>query len=87
MRWLAWLATHLLLVTIVVTGAHAHHDGPAQDHGCVACTLAHTPIVSASAAPVPAAPEPTREIAAEVPLFVPAPPLCAIPSSRAPPLA
>jgi hypothetical protein len=87
MRWIAGLASLLLLVTIVVTGAHSHHGGPTQDHGCVACTLAHTPAAPASDAPVPRAPEATREVASEISLFAPLPPLCAIPASRAPPLA
>lgn len=85
-RWLAWLANLLLLVTILVTGAHAHHGEAAGHDHCMVCTLAHAPGVTAESAPALAPPAPTRDRAVETTLLAITPPLRAVPSSRAPPL-
>jgi hypothetical protein len=87
LRWLAWFANVLLMVTLVASGAHSHHSGPLAQDTCIACTLAHAPIAPTTIAPAPTAPEPTHEVAIEMPLLVVVPPLCAVPSSRGPPLA
>jgi hypothetical protein len=84
-RWLAWFASFLLVAALAVSGAHVHR-GPANEAGCVACTLAHAPATVTDTAPAVRAPEPTREIVLEIPLARFAAPLCALHSSRAPPL-
>lgn len=86
LRWLAWFSSLLLVAALAVSGAHVHH-GPASDQGCVACTLAHAPMAPADATPAVRAPEPACEHRAETPVLSVVAPTCAIPSSRAPPLA
>jgi hypothetical protein len=86
-RWLAWLSNLLLLVTILVTGVHAHHGVAAGHDHCMVCTLAHAPAVTAETAPTLCPPAPTRDRAIEIAHLPVTPPLRAVPSSRAPPLA
>ena len=86
-RFFAALAALLLLATIVVTGAHAHHGGPASDRGCVTCTLAQAPATCPDAAPALRAPERAHGTVHEPAHFVPDAPLGDVPSSRAPPAA
>ncbi len=88
-RWLNWVASALLLVTIFVTGAHSHHgDDPhgGEDRHCVTCTLAHAPAITADRAPTLSPPATTHHRVSEPALLVLPAPLCAIPSSRAPPI-
>ncbi len=85
-RWLNWVASALLLVTIFLTGAHAHHDEGGEDRHCVTCTLAHAPAITADRAPTLLPPAPTRHCITEPALLAVAAPLCAIPASRAPPV-
>ena len=84
-RFGAWLASVLLLVTIVASGAHAHHALNASSDNCVACTLAHAPAADDSSAPSPQAPERTDEIVIVAPALPAVALLAAVPSSRAPP--
>ena len=86
-RWLAWFANLLLVVTIVATGAHSHHGRAVDDRGCAVCTVAHAPVAPASIAAAPRAPEPTREVAIEIPVLEVTPAPFAVPLSRGPPLA
>lgn len=89
LRGLAWLTALLFVAAIATSGAHVHRAGSLAHHddtGCVACTLAHAPIVESDAAPVAHAPAPTHEARIESPVLAPIAPSCAIPSSRAPPL-
>jgi hypothetical protein len=86
LRGLAWFAAVLLVVALAASGAHVHR-GPANESGCVACTLAHAPAAVADTAPAVRAPEPTREIVLETPVARFAAPLCALPATRGPPLA
>ena len=86
-RWLAWLSNLVLLATILVTGAHAHHGAPAGHDHCMVCTLAHAPAVVAEATPVLFRPAPSHDRAIEAALPAVTPPLRAVPSSRAPPSA
>jgi len=85
-RWLAWLSSLVLLVTILVMGAHAHHGEAAGHDHCMVCTQAHAPAVAAEFAPALVPPAPTRDRAVETALLVLTPPLRAVPSSRAPPV-
>jgi len=85
LRGLAWFAALLLVVALTASGAHVHR-GAASEAGCVACTLAHAPATVADTAPAVRAPERTREILHETPVARFAAPLCALHSSRAPPL-
>jgi hypothetical protein len=85
-RWLVWLSNLVLLVTILVTGAHAHHGEAAGHDHCMVCTLAHAPAVAADSAPALVSPAPTRDRAVETAPLAVTPPLRAVPSSRAPPL-
>ena len=86
LRGLAWFAAVLLVVALAASGSHVHR-GPANDSGCVACTLAHAPATVADTAPAVRSPEPTREIVHETPVSRFAAPLCALPDTRGPPLA
>lgn len=84
-RFGAWFASVLLLVTIVASGAHAHHAPNTSSDNCVACALAHAPAADDASVPEPIAPQRTGEVI----LFAPASPVVApfaeVPSSRGPP--
>jgi len=84
-RFGAWFASVLLLVTIVASGAHAHHAPNASSDNCVACTLAHAPAADDSSAPAPHTLERTGEIVIATPVLPVVALLAAVPSSRAPP--
>ena len=87
MKWLASFLSALLLVTLVLSGAHSHHGSTTPERTCVACTIAHAPMASLAVADSPSATEPTFELRVERPMVAVGAPAVALPSPRGPPLA
>ncbi len=84
-RWLSPVLGAVLLLGSLVLGLHQHRGG--QEHRtCAACTVGHTPAMTANAAPSLATPPARVERPLAAPALAPRWAARAITSPRAPPL-